>query len=1087
MYSDEFIEKVRSNSDLKRVFEAKGITLRKSGADLVCKCPFHSDKNPSLHVNLAKGLWNCFGCGEGGDAIQFVRRAWGYSFREAIEYLANMENIPIEEDEQLTDEQREEMRKREVLLNAMDVVADYYVSTLWNSQNSEAKKALEEASDRWDKEFLQRYRIGYATFEWTGLIDYAASKGYSGDVLLELGMAKYSKKNHLIDAFRGRIMIPIRSRSGRTIAFTGRIIKEHENDEHTGKYINNTGTPLYDKDKSVFGIDVAAGPAIHADVIYLVEGAPDVLRLHQIGVLNTVACLGSSWTENQLRQLKRCTTNLCFIPDADPPNPEATNIRDKHGIGIQAVVKNAKKALELGFKVKVKEIPVGEKQDSPHRTTYFKQDPDSYFKSIDKFNHTGEEDFIIWYAGKILDARQATSENAKAMEELAALISDQDIESQIPLYIEALNNILPGRQAWKKAIEKAKGERSRQSLSRDEDSIAILSEYGFVERHNAYYTSSNGSTVKWSNFTLRPLFHVRDNNSALRLYKMKNEDGVELTIEFQQEELTSLARFRAKVESQGNFVWLVGETQLTKLKQYLYKATETAELVKQLGWNHRGFFSFGNGIAFMGTWYKVDALGIVRLPEDKGNYYLPAFSEVHLSDEEDNSCDFDRRFIHEGRSSTSLFEYTSQMVTVFGNKAIVGICFLLASLFRDIILKEVTGFPILNLFGPKGSGKTELGHSLMAFFMTNNKAPNLTTSTLPTLAEAVGQVSNALIHLDEFRTGLDTEKYEFLKGLWDSVGRSRMNIETGKKRETSRVNCGIIVSGQELASKDIALFSRFVFLSFATYQFTKEELHELEKFREIRKRGCSHLTLDIIKLRPQFEQGFRQAYYDVTDQLSSKYSDTIEGRIMGNWAILIAAFKTLENYLKLPFDYAEAYQQCCALMEVQNKYCRANNEIAHFWQTVSLLVNQGKLYEDCDFHIKHVDKLLLKVDRETNTTRVLDCVKPVLMVRFPTVFEQYKDYCISHNEAYLSSPSLKQYLQAAKDYIGTKAKQRFTPMLNGEIVYVEQPKKGKKGTPKEYVGEALCFDYDLACELYEFSLVSKNISVASADDDEEPS
>ena len=142
MYSDEFIEKVRSNSDLKRVFEAKGITLKKSGADLVCKCPFHSDKNPSLHVNLAKGLWNCFGCGEGGDAIQFVRRAWGYSFREAIEYLANMENIPIEEDEQLTDEQREEMRKREVLLNAMDVVADYYVSTLWNSQNSEAKKAL---------------------------------------------------------------------------------------------------------------------------------------------------------------------------------------------------------------------------------------------------------------------------------------------------------------------------------------------------------------------------------------------------------------------------------------------------------------------------------------------------------------------------------------------------------------------------------------------------------------------------------------------------------------------------------------------------------------------------------------------------------------------------------------------------------------------------------------------------------------------------------------------------------------------------------------------------------------------------------
>ena len=643
MYSDEFIERVRSNTNIQRVFEAKGITLKKSGADLVCKCPFHADKKPSLHVNLSKGLWNCFGCGEGGDAIQFVRRAYGYSFREAVEYLANMAYIPVEQEKQLSQAELEEQHKREVLLNAMDVVADFYVSTLWDD-SEEAKKALEEASNRWDKDFLQQYRIGYAPNKYDALINYANTKGISAELLLELGMAKYSKNNNLIDVFRGRIMIPIRKRSGRYVAFTGRTIKAKEGDE-TPKYINNANTPLFDKDTTVFGMDVAAGPAIRADVMYLVEGAPDVLRLHQIGVKNAVACLGSAWTENQLRQLKHCTTKLCFIPDADPPNLEATNIRDKHGIGIQAVIKNAKKAISLGFSVMVKEIPVGEKQDSPRKFSYFKQDPDSYFTSFDKFNKTGEKDFIIWYASKILDPNQATSANAIAIDELADLIASQDIESQIPVYIDALHNIYPGRQTWKKAIDKAIGERARQSLSKDEDDIAVLSEFGFIERHNAYYTSSNGATVKWSNFTLKPLFHVRDNNSALRLYKMKNEDGVELTIEFQQEELTSLARFRAKVESQGNFVWLVGESQLTKLKQFLYKATETAELIRQLGWNHKGFFAFGNGIAFRGSWYKVDPLGIVRLPEDKGNYYLPAFSEVHVTDDgSDNFNDFDRQF-----------------------------------------------------------------------------------------------------------------------------------------------------------------------------------------------------------------------------------------------------------------------------------------------------------------------------------------------------------------------------------------------------------------------------------------------------------
>lgn len=1083
MYSEEFIERVRSNTNIQRVFEAKGITLHKSGADLVCKCPFHADKSPSLHVNVSKGLWNCFGCGEGGDAIQFVRRAYGYSFREAVEHLANAANIPIEQERQLTQAEIEEQHKREVLLNAMDVVADFYVTTLWDDKSEEAKKALEVASDRWDKEFLQQYRIGYAPNKSDALIQYAYTKGISAELLLELGMAKYNKKGKLADAFRGRIMIPIRNRSGRYVAFTGRTLSTGDD---IPKYLNNTATPLFDKDTAVFGLDVAAGPAIRADVMYLVEGAPDVLRLHLIGVKNTVACLGSAWTENQLRMLKHCTTKLCFIPDADPPNQEATNIRDKHGIGIQAVIKNAKKALSLGFSVMVKEIPVGESHETKH-TKYFKQDPDSYFVSMDRFNATGEKDFIIWYAGKILNTNQAASANAKAIDELAELIAEQDIESQIPVYIDALHEIYPGRQTWKKAIDKAIGEHAKQSLSKVVDGIDILSEFGFVERHNAYYTSSNGATVKWSNFTLVPLFHVRDNNSALRLYRMKNEDGVELTIEFQQEELTSLARFRAKVESQGNFVWLVGESQLTKLKQFLYKATETAELIKQLGWNQRGFYAFGNGIAFHGSWYKVDTLGIVRLPENMGNYYLPAFSEVHVTEDGvDNYNDFDRRFIHDNRSTVSLHEYTSKMVAVFGNKAIVGICFYLATLFRDIILREVSGFPILNLFGPKGSGKTELGHSLMAFFMSYNKAPNLTTSTLPTIAEAVGQVANALIHLDEFKNNLDTEKFEFLKGLWDSVGRSRMNLDTGKKRETSKVNCGVIVSGQELASRDIALFSRFVFLSFDTSQFSKEQLHEMEQFREIRKRGCSHLTLDIIKLRPQFEQGFQQTYYDVTNQLSKQFEDAIEGRILGNWAIIIAAFKTLENYLNLPFDYTTVYGDCCALMEVQNMYCRENNEIAKFWKTLSLLVNKGILYEGCDFHIKYMDKILLKVDSKTNTTRSLECVKPVLIIR-NTVFDEYKDYCVSHNESYLSAPSLRQYLKASKDYIGTKAKEAFTPMINGQPIY--QEKSDKQGVAyKEkarYVGEALCFDYSMTCELYEFSLASTNIMEESADDDGE--
>lgn len=289
-----------------------------------------------------------------------------------------------------------------------------------------------------------------------------------------------------------------------------------------------------------------------------------------------------------------------------------------------------------------------------------------------------------------------------------------------------------------------------------------------------------------------------------------------------------------------------------------------------------------------------------------------------------------------------------------------------------------------------------------------------------------------------------------------------------------------------MANRDIALFSRFVFLSFTTSQFSQEQMHAMEKFREIRKRGCSHLTLDIIKLRPQFEQGFQRTYYDVTDQLAKQYADSIEGRIMGNWAIIMAAFKTLENYLKLPFEYAEVYRECCALMEVQNTMSRENNEIANFWKIVSILVNKGVLYEDNDFHIKYMDSIKLKVGKET-TTRPLNRVMPVLIIR-GTVFDEYKEYCTAHSENYLSAPSLKQYLKAAKDYIGIRAKEAFPLIRNGEPLFVSKPDKKTGELKKErarYVGEAMCFDYQLACELYEFSLASTNIIEESADDDEE--
>ena len=246
---------------------------------------------------------------------------------------------------------------------------------------------------------------------------------------------------------------------------------------------------------------------------------------------------------------------------------------------------------------------------------------------------------------------------------------------------------------------------------------------------------------------------------------------------------------------------------MNKLKSYLYDDTESAVRIDQLGWQRQGFFAFGNGI-FDTEWHPADDLGIVRLG-DRGTYYLPAFSSIYRNDTQ--LYQYERCFAHFGNNNISLHDYCEKFVEVFGDNAKVGIAFLIATLFRDVVVQSTVKFPILNVFGPKGSGKSAFCEALTAFFTVGNKAPSIVNATIPSLAEAIGQCANAFVHLEEFKNNIELERREILKSIYDGIGRSKMNLERDKKREMARVDSGVIVSGQEMATADIALFSHFIF------------------------------------------------------------------------------------------------------------------------------------------------------------------------------------------------------------------------------------------------------------------------------------
>lgn len=1056
MIDERIIEQILDRADIVDVIGGY-VELKKRGANYVACCPLHKEKTPSFMVNPARGTWHCFGCGKGGNVIGFLMEHDTLTFPEAVRALGKRYGIEVEETK-LTPEQEQQRMKRDSMYVINQRCAEHFRANLLDPAN---KEAAEYVKNRWGERYAEEMDIGYAPDSWDDLLKFAQASGLSIELMKEMGLLKEREKGGLYDFFRNRIMIPIRDRFRRVISFTAR---DRSEEKDTPKYLNSIESDIYHKKDSIFGIDLAIRQAAKESKFYLVEGGPDVMQLQRIRVNNTIAPLGGDWTIAQLEQLKKYATKVCFLPDADPPK---TDKGEKLGAGTRNVMRNGLLAMKSGFGVTVKEIPLGEAQS--------KNDPDSYCTSIQKFQELEEVDFIPWYARYLFADVNTTEDRSNAINticDMVAMVKDEVKES---MYMKQLQEFYPDKSLWTKALHRAKKlEKAKQVINEskkiDRD---LYQKYGFYEEYDAYFAlaGDSGKAVQWSNFTMMPMFHIKDSLLPKRLYKIRNQNKQEEIIEMKQEDLVSLSKFKIKVEGIGNFIWLATEKELTKLKMFLYEQTETAIEVTQLGWQRQGFFAFGNG-AFDTEWHAADEYGIVRLKD--GNYYLPGCSTIYRDDVK--LFQFERKFIHTTYNNVSLREYSDKLVQVFGDNAKVGICFLLASLFRDIIVGQTKSFPILNLFGPKGSGKSELGHSLMSFFIIKNTPPNIQNATIAALGDAVAQCANALVHIDEYKNSIDLDKREFLKGLWDGTGRSRMNMDRDKKREITSVDCGVILSGQEMPTIDIALFSRLIYLTFTKTEFSTIEKQAFDQCKAMRDLGLSHLTLQLLrhrsKMETDFSANYRQCMNDLNDLLKG---ETIEDRIQRNWVIPLAAFRTLEAVLDVPFTYRELLDICVAGIIRQNRECKSNNELANFWNVVSYLQQDGEIFLESDFRIDYLDRL--------KTNKVKDLVfqrpKPILRMRTDRIFMLYKKFSKQVGDSALPTESLSFYLENSKEYLGVQNSVRFKNILKGVEVTKEYEAGGQKVYRKtSMTKQALCFDYSELMANYGINLnVDTGVSI----------
>ena len=1044
MIPKEVIYQIR-DADLVSILQGEGLELKREGANYKCCCPFHGEKTPSFVVSPSRNLAHCFGgCAESWDAISFVQRKNSMTFYEAVEYLAGKLHIQYEKRE-MTPEEREAQHKAEQLMAANQAAHEWFVERLNASPG-----AKDYCKDRgWNEQTLTDFGVGFAP-AGGGLYTYLTGKGWKREVLQEAGLVKISEDGRYYDTFRERLIFPLYSATGQLVGFSGRYIGDNPEVAKKIKYLNTSETPIYQKRAVLFGWYQAARKVSVSQQVVLCEGNPDVLRLSQIGITNAIAPCGTALTDEHIEFLKaRKVKSVILAGDMDES-------------GIKASIRHGIDFIKAGMGVRIIQWSYT-KGASPADP----KDPDEYFLKLpngwEEVMSRDTHDFIPWYAAYLMKDKSSQAEVSAAITDVAQLLAYCDTTA-VEMFLDTFTKQYKNGKIWRQEYFKAKNARDRKEIDQDDKTKDMLARYGFYVKGRCYYGAGATTADRpWSNFIMEPVLHIRDERNARRIFRVINETGHEEIVKFQQSELVSFTDFKRILESAGNYIWKVTAAELTQLKTYLYDDTPSADEIRQLGWQKRwGFYAFGNGGLDGDRFVKADKYGVFKMNDRR--FYLPGCAADTSANTQ--GYQIDRKFTYLEANDITLQDYVRLLVTVYGDNAKIAFCFLVATLFKDIVTHVTTSFPILNLFGPKGTGKSQLGHSLTSFFYTDYTAPNLAGSTKAALAEAVAEVSNAIVHLDEYKKDLPPDKQEILKGIWDGTGRTRINLDNDKRRETTAVDCGVVVSGQEMPTADIALFSRMVFLTFNKTTFSDEEKQNFVRLTRIEKRGLTHLTAQLLRQRPSVQGGYRTAWDDtVTDLSELVRTSAVEDRTLKNWATILAAFRVLDPLLDLDFHYDDLLKLCAQMCVDQNAKTRQSNEMAVFWETVENMVGSSRAWIESDYRILPGGRRIkTKESAKSGTLVELNANKRFLFINFNRLFSLYWKECKDMQHA-IPKESLKNYLEHSPEYLGTILAMKFKQPDNQLGYAPSDPSMAKTRTTT-----AMVFDYDAIVDNYNISL-----------------
>jgi DNA primase len=414
-----------SKSSIDTVFETARVEevigdfvqLKRAGSNFKGLSPFSDERSPSFMVSPVKQIWKDFSSGKGGNAVAFLMEHEHFTYPEAIRYLARKYNIELEETEQ-TQEEKANTDVRESMFLVSEFAKSYFQDTLLNSEEGKAIGYSYFKERGFTNETIKKFSLGYSPEQWDAFSKEALGKGFQLEFLESTGLT-IVKEDKLIDRFRGRVMFPIQSMSGRTLGFGGRILT---NDKKAAKYLNSTESDIYHKSKVLYGIYHAKQAIAKQNNCFLVEGYTDVIQFHQAGIENVVASSGTALTPDQIRLVNRLTKNITVLYDGD-------------AAGLRASIRGIDLILEEGMNVRVCTFPEGEDPDSFAKKTSY--------EDLILYLEDNAKDFIQFKASLLMnEAKNDPIKKAELIRDMVTSISKIPDRIKREIYIQECSRIM---------------------------------------------------------------------------------------------------------------------------------------------------------------------------------------------------------------------------------------------------------------------------------------------------------------------------------------------------------------------------------------------------------------------------------------------------------------------------------------------------------------------------------------------------------------------------------------------------------------------------------------------------------------------